>query len=271
VLFLAYVYGASSLALRRTYSAESHPPIVPTDSPAITEGARLARTRGCYGSCHGDADGQVIDEPLLAVGAIPDLTRLVRQYDDAQLELVIRHGIKPDGRSVIEFMPSEMFSYLSDDDLGAIIAFLRSLPPANGPGSGLHFRPLGRTMIAIGKIGLAAEHMREPVTHPAPNRADPVAFGRYLALSSCTECHGPELGGGTTMVKGPDLRIVAAYSLEQFRRLMREGVPLGGRELGMMKSASTDRFAYLTDEEIGALHAYLLARASNSAATGEGS
>ena len=106
VLFLAYVYVASSLALRRTYSAESHPPIVPTDSAAITEGARLAQTRGCYGSCHGDADGQVIDEPLLAVGAIPDLTRLVRQYDDAQLELVIRHGIKPDGRSVIEFMPS---------------------------------------------------------------------------------------------------------------------------------------------------------------------
>lgn len=216
---------------------------------------------GCR-SCHGeDGGGELVDEPFLVVGAIPDLTWLVRQYDDAQLELVIRHGIKPDGRSVIEFMPSEMFSHLSDEGLGAIIAFLRSLPPANGTRSGLHFGPLGRTMIAVGRISFAAQHLKEPVTHAPPNRVDPVALGRYLALSSCTECHGSKLSGSKGMMKTPDLRIAAAYSLEQFTRLMREGVPLGGRELGLMKSVSTGRFTHFTDDEIRALHTYLQIRA----------
>lgn len=264
IVFAVYVYAASSRALDRTFSANAHPPIVPSDSLSIAEGARLARIRGCFGSCHGDAGGQVIDEPLLAVGAIPDLTRLVHTYDDAQLELVIRHGIKPNGRSVIEFMPSAMFSHLSDDDLGAIIAFLRSLPPANGPRSGIHFRPLAHAMIAVGRFGFAAQRLKEPVTHAAPNRADPVAFGRYLALSSCTECHGPELRGAKNG-KPPDLRIAAGYSLEQFTQLMREGVPPDGRDLGLMKSAAVGRFANFTDEEIGALHAYLAERARSPA------
>lgn len=128
VLLLAgYVYAASGIVLRRTYHAEAHPPAVPTDSAAIVEGGRLARILGCYGACHGEAGGgQVIDEPFLAAGAIPDLRRLAREYDDAQLELAIRHGIKPNGRGVIFFMPSEMFSHLSDEDLGKVIAFLRA-------------------------------------------------------------------------------------------------------------------------------------------------
>lgn len=260
VLFAGYVYTASGLALRRAYRAEAHPVAVPNDSARVAEGARLAKIRGCYGACHGKADGQVFDEPFLASGAIPDLTRLVREYDDAQLELVVRHGIKPDGRSVVAFMPSEMFSHLSDEDLGAIIAFLRSLPAANGPAGAIRFKPLARLFIALGKIGFAAQGLNEPVAHPAPDRSDPIAFGRYLALTSCTECHGADLTGGG-MPAGPALRIAAAYSLEQFTRLMREGVPLDGRELGLMRSASTGRFLHFTEEEIDALHAYLRARA----------
>ena len=261
VLFAGYVYTASGLVLRRTYHADAHPVVVPNDSASIAEGARLARIRGCYGACHGNADGQVFDEPFLAKGAIPDLTRLASEYDDAQLELVIRHGIKPNGRSVIEFMPSEMFSHLDDEDLGAILAFLRSLPPANGPAGGIHFKPLARTFIALGRMGFAASKLKEPVVHPAPDRSDPIAFGRYLALTSCTECHGNDLSGGGGMLAAPDLRIAAAYSVEQFTRLMRDGVPLDGRELGLMGSAAKGRFSHFTDEEIGALHAYLRARA----------
>jgi mono/diheme cytochrome c family protein len=185
----------------------------------------------------------------------------VREYDDAQLELVIRHGIKPSGRSVVEFMPSEMFSHLSDEDLGAIIAFLRSLPAANGPTGGIRFKPLARTFIALGKMGFAAPGLNEPVAHPTPDRSDPIAFGRYLALTSCTECHGSDLTGGGGMLAAPDLRIAGAYSLERFTRLMREGVPLDGRELGMMGNVSTKRFSHFTDGEIRALHAYLRARA----------
>lgn len=261
LLFAGYVYAASGLALRRTYEAEAHPVQAPDDSVTITEGGRLAKIRGCYGACHGDGDGLMVDEPFIAAGAIPDLTRLVREYDDGQLERAIRHGIKPDGRSVIEFMPSAMFSRLSDEDFGAIVAFLRSLPVANGPQGGLRFKPLARAMIAFGRMGFAAEQIDEPVTHSAPDRSDPIAFGRYLALTSCSECHGSDLAGSGGMLAAPDLRIAGAYSLEQFTRLMREGVPLDGRDLRLMGGVSRGRFSNFTDEEIAPLHAYLRERA----------
>lgn len=266
-LFAGYVYFASSLALRRTYETEAHPVQVPHDSASIAEGGRLARVLGCYGACHGDtAGGQVIDEPLLAQGAIPDLTRVVREYDDAQLERAIRHGIKPNGRSVVEFMPSEMFRHLSDEDLGVVIAFLRSLPPADGPAGGIRFKPLARTMMALGKIGFAAEGIPQPVTHPVPDRSDPIAFGRYLALTRCTECHGSALRGanlGVIGARSPDLRIAAAYSLEQFTRLLRTGVALEDRKMDLMARVARGRFSHFTDAEIHALHGYLrsLARA----------
>ncbi len=56
----------------------------------------------------------------------------------------------------------------------------------------------------------------------------------------------------------PTLAIVAAYSLDDFTRLMRTGTALGGRELNeMMTGVARGRTAYLTDEEIAALHGYL--------------
>lgn len=261
LLFAGYVYVASARALSRTYEAQAHPVRVPTDSAAIAEGARLARIRGCDGACHGEnAGGQVFEERFVAAAAIPDLTRLVREYDGEELERAIRHGVKPSGRSVVRFMPSEMFSRLSDEDLGAILAYLRSLPPSDGPAPGIRFGPLGRLMIVRGEIGLAAERIGERADHAAPDRGDPVAFGRYLALTSCSECHGADLGGSESGL-APDLRIAAAYSPEQFTRLLREGVPLDGRELGLMKQVAVGRFSHFTDEEIAALHAYARARA----------
>lgn len=262
LLFTAFVYTASARALNRTYVAGAHSVTVPADPAAIMEGERLSRIRGCTGACHGEAGtGQQIDERFLAAGAIPDLTRLAREYDDVALERAIRHGIKPDGRSVVRFMPSEMFSGLSDDDLGAIIAYLRSLPPSDGPDTGIRFRPLGRVLLAFGRISFAAADVDPMLDHPAPDRSDPVALGRYLALTSCSECHGIDLRGNRDS-GAPDLRLGAAYSPEQFSRLMRDGVALGDRELRIMRRVALGRFSHLTDDEIAALHAYTRARAA---------
>ena len=73
----------------------------------------------------------------------------------------------------------------------------------------------------------------------------------------CTECHGEDLRGSAVDMVIPDLAAVAAYPLEEFRKLMRTGVPLDGRELGMMADVATGRFAQFTDDEIGDLHSFL--------------
>ena len=80
---------------------------------------------------------------------------------------------------------------------------------------------------------------------------------------NCAECHGPDLEGQEVKPGSiaPDLSIAGAYDLEQFRTLLRTGVPPGGKKLGMMASVARDDFSHLKDEEIAAIHAYLVERA----------
>jgi hypothetical protein len=61
--------------------------------------------------------------------------------------------------------------------------------------------------------------------------------------------------------KAPDLNLVAGYDLAQFRFLMRTGRPPSGKDLGLMAEVARNDFSHLTDAEIDALHAYLVARA----------
>lgn len=116
---LAGTYVMAEVNLRHRYEAPTTGINLPTDSQALAEGLRLARIRGCAGGCHGDnvEGGMFIDDVLLARLPAPNLTAAVRDYSDAELVGIIRHGVRPDGRSVIG-MPSGMFRPLSDADLG---------------------------------------------------------------------------------------------------------------------------------------------------------
>jgi hypothetical protein len=55
----------------------------------------------------------------------------------------------------------------------------------------------------------------------------------------------------------PDLRVVAAYSADDFARLLRTGTAMGDRKLGMMREVALDNLSHLTDAEIAALYEYL--------------
>jgi cytochrome c553 len=261
ILALCVVYARSEWIIRRTYSEPARDVTVPTGQVAIAEGMRLARIRGCTG-CHGqNLEGKLfIDDALVATVASPDLTRSVREYSDAELERIIRHGIRPDGRSVV-VMPSGMFTPLSDEDLGKILAYLRSVPAANGQQRKVKLGPLARVMFTAGKFKPAAVEAREAVAASAsfPGPDAPTADGAYLARTVCTECHGMRLEGQGT----PDLRIAAGYTLDQFTHLMRTGKATGNRELRLMSEVARSRFSNFTDAEIRALHAYLVTRAAS--------
>jgi cytochrome c553 len=254
----AVIYLASERMVRKTYDFPLSSIALPTDSFALAEGQRLATIRGCYNGCHGERleGGVLIDEPLLARLVAPNLTQVVAQYTDAELERVIRHGIRRNRKSTLG-MPSSMFYHLSDEDLAAIIAFLRSAPVVEGPSTEIRLGPLARVGLILGKYNPQAQM----IDHDAPRVAvrdtsDHLTFGKYLALTVCTECHGLDLRGnpdGST----PNLVIAATYSQEGFTRLMRTGKASGDRELRLMSDVARGRFSHLTDGEIRALHAYL--------------
>src|SRR5262249_34584180 len=154
-------------------------------------------------------------------------------------------------------MPSEVFVGLTDEDLARIIAFLKSLPKAAGPSPSISVGPIGRMGLVVGKFKMVAQLIAETV--PPPNATgEEGKYGRYLARTVCAECHGTALRGDSNPdFSSPDLRMVAAYSPEAFVQLLRTGVAIGGRSVGVMSAQSRNNLSHLTDSEIAALYSYL--------------
>jgi mono/diheme cytochrome c family protein len=251
------IYAASELVLRRTYDVPLTAFTASGAADAVEEGKRLATIRGCNDGCHGPGmEGQLFwDQPLVARLVAPDLTRVAADHTDAELERAIRAGVRKDGTSTWG-MPSAAFRHLSDDDLAAIIAFMRSAPLSRGPDTEARIGLLGRIGVLSGKFAPQAQRIAQSTdAPPVPNGSTPEAFGHYLAVTICSECHGLDLGGFPG--GAPHLAITAAYSEDDFLQLMRTGVALGGRNLGLMSGMSRRRFSHLTTDEMLAMYAYL--------------
>ena len=270
VVVVASAYVLSARRMARVYRSDPPVPTIPTDAAAIERGAHIAAIRGCT-DCHGhDLGGATfIDDPLFARLSGTNLTAggAGGKLTDVDRVRAIRHGVGPDGRSLL-FMPAQEFHGLSDQDLGDLLAYLHSVPavvhvpPANRVG------PLGRVLFVLGKVPLLPA---EIVDHAAPpptvsSAAGPtVAYGAYLA-TSCAGCHGADFSGGH--IAGtppswpdaanltPDRSGLVNWSEADFRKALRDGVAPGGRLLqtDYMPVRVTRNF---TDEEISALYAYL--------------
>lgn len=238
---------------------------VPSDQKSIAEGQRLARLRGCFDGCHGEnsATGRVFFElPDGTTVIAPDLAEAARHYSIEQFERLTRHGIRPDGTGVIGAMPVEMLYHLSDQDLGKIIAFLRSQPTRTEPLPETYFGPVARVFLLtlkqeFGSI-LAAETFDHKLPRTNAESTDPWERGQYLALSTCSECHGSDLSGPDDG-SAPGLAVVSAYTQPAFTRLMRTGVAQGERELRLMSRVALSRFSHFTDAELTDLRTYLTA------------
>lgn len=254
----AVLYILSERVLRRTYQVPTVALSIPNDPASIVEGRRLATLRGCFADCHGkEAQGAVMfDKPMIGRIVAPNLTAAVRKFSDAELAVIIRNGVRPDGRSML-VMPSEVFAAMTDQDLARIIAFLKSLPEVPGLGPSISAGPLGRVGLVAGKFKTAAQLIAETVPPPEATN-DEAKQGRYLARTICAECHGTALRGDSNpSFSSPDLRVVAAYSPEAFTQLLRTGVAIGGRDVGVMSTQAKNNLSKLTDSEIAALYSYL--------------
>ncbi|HEX8217255.1 MAG TPA: cytochrome c [Allosphingosinicella sp.] len=261
LLAACWVWFVSWRAINSTEAPVAERLVRPT-AAQLADAPRQTRILGCV-SCHGEGlrGRRMFHEKGVATVWASNLTEVAARATDQQLAQAIRQGVGHDGRP-LWVMPSALFSRLGDGEVAALIAWIRRLPRSGGPTPETYVGPIGRLGIALGRFKPGpATIERFRTTYPIDAGAEHAA-GRRLAATACAECHGPRLEGGTPGpgTTAPALDLAAAYDLNQFRTLLRTGIPPGGRDLGLMKTVAVQDFAHLTDEEIAQLHSYLSAR-----------
>jgi mono/diheme cytochrome c family protein len=256
-----WIWFASSREIGRVHAAVPEP--LPAASPAqLADGPRQGLILGCV-SCHGEGlrGEKMIDSPVVGTLWAPNLTEVAARSTDAQLARAIRHGIGTDGRP-LWIMPSGPYSRMSDGEVAALVAWIRSLPRAGERSPRISPGPLGRFGIATGAVEPSPATIEEYRVREPYGVGPAHAAGRRIAAIACSGCHGADLGGGHVASQDtPGLSIAAAYDPAQFTTLLRTGRPPSGRDLGLMAEVARDDLRHLTDAEIAQLHAYLRARA----------
>jgi len=244
---------------------------VPTDAVSRERGHYLYASRGCA-ECHGaDGGGRVvIDDGKGFLVKSPAITPVpggvAARYRDIDWARTVRHGVKPDGRPLM-VMPSEDYARMSDADLGALVAYVRTLPPVPGEPAVFDLPPLVRTLYAAGVIRDAAEkidHAQPPA--PAAAHDGSVAHGAYVA-QMCQGCHGPHLSGGripgappawppaANLTPGAGSALARYAGEREFVAMLRSGRrPDGSAVSAVMPFASLRQ---LDDEDASALYRYL--------------
>ncbi len=250
-----------------------HPPqdkiAVPTDQEAIARGKHLADAVAVCTICHGvNLGGKLaFQDSFLGRGYTSNLTRgrggVGSTYTDADWIRSIRYGVRPDGHG-IPFMPSDYFNKITDTDLGALIAYLKSLPPVDNERTHVEINWLPRLLIDLGMFGDLVRAAK--IDFRAPRPGPPGSEGEYLVqVGGCTFCHGPNLKGGQGPEPGApggtDLTStgpLARWSLQQFTSTMRSGVNPEGHAINP-KYMPWVAYRNMTDPELEAIWVYLRA------------
>lgn len=261
---------STGLRLSRTYAVQPAAVVIPTDAAAVERGRHLVEAFVDCGGCHGENLGGTafFDDPAIGRVYAPNLTSGeggMGAATDADWVRALRHGLNEDGRALI-IMPAEVFRNLSSEDLGAVIAYVKSQPPVDNETPEPAFTFMARVLIAAGAFGKPfpaeyIDHASPPPPAPAQGATD--EYGQYLvSISGCVSCHGADLAGGQPpepgAPPGPNLTPggeLVGWSEANFIAAMRAGVTLSGDQLS--ESMPWKAYGKATDDELKGIWLYL--------------
>lgn len=240
---------------------------------------------GC-GNCHSSRteDGEfiegmeyagnfVIEEPgftAYAPNITPDPDTGIGTWTDEEIIRAVREGIRPDGSVMGPPMSYPFYREISDNDMEAMVAYLRTVPPV-------------RNEVPASTYNVPLPPNWGPPLGEVPDvpRDDQVAYGRYLAhsLGHCTDCHTPlvegqhdfsRIGAGGNVFHSPfgySWTVIAAnitqhpeagignWTDAEIERAITDGVSRDGRQLlPFMGFQFYDR---IREEDLDAIVAYL--------------
>jgi mono/diheme cytochrome c family protein len=267
--FLLFRRADGRLSETVTVPAETIP--IPSDSAAIARGRHVSRAIAKCVECHGDdlGGGVMIDDPAFGRVVAPNLTRgaggVGADRTDEDLVRAIRHAVGAGGRKLV-IMPSAVFNYLSADDVGAVVAYVRSMPPVDRELPPHKFGPILRMLVATGQMPASEAELIDHSTPARPSVPEgaTVEYGRYIAeAGGCRGCHGDGYSGGKVLGGDPSWPAAAnitpaglvAYDEAAFTRLLREGIRPSGSTVNAAMPVRLTR--EMTDTEIKALWMFL--------------
>lgn len=272
LVLIVLIYVLSEINYRQKYvgyQISIDPISIPTDAASIAQGKHVAATHYCA-LCHNDnlAGDALINQSLMATIYAPNLTSgeggIGAKYTDEDWLGALRHGIGHDGRGLVG-MPSRVWYYMNDKDLGSLIAYLKTLPPVDNQIPSRIIGPMGRVMLALGQFPQPeAAIIDHQAPRPfAPLKRETLAYGEYLAYP-CVACHGETFNGGT--VRTLDGELITALNITpggelgfwteaDFITSLRTGVTPSGRVLN--ETMPWSYVGQMTDEEFQAMWLYL--------------
>jgi mono/diheme cytochrome c family protein len=204
VLVIVVIVGYIQLSWNKTFDAP-YPDIKASTDPVLIERGRyLAYGPSHCATCHVPMD-KIMDVenglqmPMIggwnefvpgfgtfrAPNLTPDPETGIGKMTDAQLARAIRYGVKHDGKLLPPFM---LFQGMSDEDLTAVISFMRSQEPVRNVVEPSEYGFVAKAVIAFGLLkpegpeGTPPKSIRQDTT---------IEYGKYIAhnLGNCLGCH----------------------------------------------------------------------------------
>jgi mono/diheme cytochrome c family protein len=253
-------------------------------SALVKRGAYLVNGILTCGNCHTPkgptgadimakafSGGLVFDEPpfkVTAANITPDKDTGIGKWSDADIKKLLRTGIRPNGVHVAMVMPTGFYHIMTERDLDAVVAYLRTLKPIKNKVPDPIYK-----MPQVDQIFPGSE---KPYTEAMLK--DKVKKGFYLAtIGHCMECHTPlgahgkdfvgDLGKGGFELKGPwgvtvsrnitpsKTKGIGTWTDAQIKRAITTGVDKDGKHL--RPPMGFHYYATMTAGDLNAIVAYL--------------
>jgi mono/diheme cytochrome c family protein len=260
LVVLSFVGGTQ---LKKTREVEVETITIPDDEVALARGEHLVNI-ACR-DCHGAdlAGGVIFDEAPLGAIYAANISGVAQTHSDADLIRAIRHGVDQDGRQLM-IMPAETFVHFSAEDLGAVIAYLKTVPRTGDDKPSPSLSIVGRAMLGAGVFG--DMFPAEILDHDQPFAAMPEiganeAYGAYV-VNFCRSCHGADLAGGQPPEPGAPLAPnltpggeLGGWSESDFMQVFATGTTPTGRQLSA--SMPWESFGKFSEDELRGVWMYL--------------
>ena len=211
------------------------------------------------------------DEPPFKVTApniTPDKETGIGNWTDAQIKTVLRTGIRPNGVHVAMIMPTGFYHIMTDRDLDAVVAYLRTIKPVNNK--------VADPIYKMPQLEHVLPGGEKPFTEAM--MGDKVKKGFYLAtIAHCMECHTPmekgvrqwgtRLGAGGFEFPGPwgvsvsrnitssKTKGIGAWTDDEIKRAITTGVDRQGKKL--MPPMGFQYYSTVSADDLDAIVAYL--------------